>query len=93
MITYIYIWKNIPGHEPDSLIKISPNPTKGLIYFAITNGNGCIAELADLTGKIFKTISLDTHGHLDISGFQNGLYILNIRDKYKIIDKGKIIKN
>lgn len=65
-----------------SISKIYPNPSKGLVYIKLNDGEGGIVrlDLFDITGKQILNTVIDTkfENKVDISKFNNGIYFLKV---------------
>ena len=68
-------------------IKVYPNPTSDLIYFSDYVASIIIS---DLTGKVIA--SFEYVNKVDISSFENGIYIVNVIDDHHNISNHKIVK-
>ena len=69
---------------------IYPNPTHGMLFFNHNMLSDYKIIIFDIFGKII--LSADNINQIDISGFQNGTYILRIENEGEIFNK-RIIKN
>ena len=72
-------------------ISIYPNPTKGIINLELLPETNHIT-ITDMTGKIISYINKMDENKIDISNFENGIYLINIRTENSIQTK-KIIKH
>lgn len=75
-----------------SFYKMYPNPAKNQINFTNLSNEVYAIKIIDLTGKLIKTELNPTSNlvRLDISSFNNGLYIYDIIDqKGTSLEKGK----
>jgi len=78
--------------EELSSIKIYPNPTSSIVNIKLSNGNLITkAVLFDINGKQVFTI-INHLEQIDLSNFQNGIYLLQLETEKGSISK-KIIKN
>lgn len=75
----------LKDHSSLNTVTIYPNPTNGLINLDITGGTNFIVSLFDQTGKLILT-SVNEKS-LDLSAFNSGLYILNIKTEGAVINK------
>ncbi|MCU0423404.1 MAG: T9SS type A sorting domain-containing protein [Bacteroidia bacterium] len=69
-----------------STIKAFPNPAETQITFSAELTNGFVT-VYDLTGRLLNTISLNQEAVLDLSTFDNGIYIYTITN-----EKNELIK-
>jgi len=76
----------------NSHISIYPNPTVGILNFEFSNNNLKKLIISDITGKhiIEKSVSKQNEA-IDLSNFENGIYILSIQADNKKFTT-KIIK-
>lgn len=81
-------------NEPIPDIKVYPNPSTGELSIDISNyvDKEIHIVLSDLSGKVLHTQSIDNpHNqilNMDISAFQNGIYLLSVHiDDYKVLTK------
>jgi uncharacterized protein (TIGR02145 family) len=68
---------------------IYPNPTNGILYFSNDNKT-ILVTIYDFQGKLLLSKMLDNNT-IDISGFQNGIYLLKTIDLDKVTIN-KVIK-
>jgi predicted secreted protein len=85
----------IPGLSESKLIKIYPNPTKGIleIDFMETNGKSYLCEIYNTDGK--KTLSesfIDSKAIINVGSFNAGVYLLTIRQNNNLIFSSRFIK-
>ncbi|MGZ4038206.1 MAG: T9SS type A sorting domain-containing protein [Bacteroidia bacterium] len=75
---------------------VSPNPTNGIITIEILNNDlSAPSELKIINalGQEMKREALNDQQQVDLSGFSQGLYILQLFQNGKVSDSKKIIKN
>lgn len=73
-------------------VSVFPNPTSGIIKINSKDLKIKNVEIIELTGKIVQQLSPDNSEFtIDISNFENGIYIMKIQTENKIITT-KIIK-
>lgn len=75
-------------------LRISPNPTKGLLYISLPDANAASIELTDIAGKKLLEAYAD-HGiekTLAIQSLPAGIYMLTIKSALYSITK-KIVKD
>ena len=71
--------------------KIYPNPTSGIINFKVENGNKIL--IFNILGELVKEEELIVDKQkVDLSNLQNGIYLLQVFDKNKLIGTTKTIK-
>jgi hypothetical protein len=87
---------SITPEDEKIITVVYPNPTKGLIGIDITNlpeNSVNELELYDLSGNEISVIkNFSYHTEIDMSGYNNGIYILRIKIGKKTSD-WKVIKN
>jgi photosystem II stability/assembly factor-like uncharacterized protein len=71
------------GDIYNSLIKVYPNPTNGILFLKINDAIGSIQtiKIMDTTGKVYKIIEpiIDNEFiHLDISDIESGIYFIQV---------------
>lgn len=71
-------------------LKFFPNPTNGTLNLILANTNIDEVQIMDLTGKLVYSISpsATTKFEVDMSGFENGVYLIQVNQKFS----GRIIK-
>ena len=77
-------------------VRISPNPGSDIIQVKINNpdNNAIKFECYDISGSlIFTDITDGNTFEIDISGFQSGIYFINVSDENGRKGNGKFIKN
>jgi hypothetical protein len=73
-------------------IKIYPNPTREKLYFESNDYRIDQLKILDITGKKVKIMgNLDKKAIIDMSGFDNGIYLIRIATDKGMITK-KVIK-
>ena len=82
------------GSNPyDSFVSIYPNPVSDILKIKINSGNISIIKLYSVNGKLFRIYYFENRQvELDLSAFENGLYLLQIQTDSELLFK-KIIKN
>ncbi len=66
-------------------ISIYPNPTTGMVYFDFANNNIQQVTISDITGnQIMEKTQIQQNETIDISGFENGIYIISIQTDEEI---------
>ena len=63
----------------NSNFNVYPNPTKGDLNINISDNTGDI-QIYDLSGKLVKTFQIDGINKYDVSGFQEGIYVIMINN-------------
>ena len=73
--------------------KIYPNPSTDYIELVLTKmdrwGNW---QILDITGNVVLTGEYTDMQKIDVSGLENGMYILRVRDKEGIVSVAKFVK-
>ena len=78
--------------EMDADITIYPNPNNGV--FVIIGAQGNKIEVSDITGKIIYNLHMfDNIGTIDMSDFENGIYLIKIIRGETILSIEKLIIN
>ena len=57
-------------------VAVFPNPASQFIQIA--NGEGCHAEITDISGKLITQIPLSNATQIDIANYTNGLYFIKV---------------
>ncbi|HYG52624.1 MAG TPA: T9SS type A sorting domain-containing protein [Flavobacteriales bacterium] len=86
------------GHEPASnnyLVSAYPNPASSVINVAVSNSETYQLIMTDVSGKtVYAKVFEGQNRQIDISGFENGMYMLTLHSlDHQILDKIKIVKN
>ena len=77
----------------ESFVSLSPNPVSDKLKIKISKGKISSLKLWSLNGKLFDTYKYNNQNvELDLSDFENGLYLLQIQTNSELLFK-KIIKN
>jgi len=74
----------------NSEVNITPNPAKDFVNVALGRHSKAAVTIYDLSGKLIKTVNVDTHsGKIDVSELVRGTYLFNIvlDDNTKITKK------
>lgn len=82
---------NVAFQQKES-VKVSPNPTNGLLNLTFTTDKDVAVTLSDMAGTLLKTFIVnEVNRTIDISEFPDGIYILyiNIGKDKKVI---KVVK-
>lgn len=74
IVTVIGISENVFGKS-----KIYPNPTNGIFIIDFPNLAQSNIRITDITGKIIFYATNADEKQIDISGFENGIYIIRIQ--------------
>ena len=74
------------------MVFVYPNPTTGI--FKILKSSDLVSEitLTDIYGKMIYRSIMENEVNLDISQYENGVYIVNIKGKNNVITR-KIVKS
>lgn len=87
------ILDDIPRMASIKLIdNVYPNPSSGLISISLTTDQPLTLEIFDESGKLLSTELIS--GEIirkDLTGLQNGLYVIRTTDQYKNYDTEKLI--
>jgi hypothetical protein len=66
-------------------LRVYPNPSGGIIYFEIDSDEIESISIYDISGKMLDNISeFGSNSSIDISSFENGVYLLTINCKQKV---------
>ena len=77
----------------ESFVSLFPNPVSDKLKIKISKGKISSLKLWSLNGKLFDTYKYNNQNvELDLSDFENGLYLLQIQTTSELLFK-KIIKN
>jgi len=75
---------------PDLDFIIYPNPAKNILNIKGENfSNSTTFEMRDLNGRVVKRFKNETQ--IDISGVDNGIYLVSRMEKNKVIQTKKIV--
>ena len=70
--------------ENEILYSVYPNPTNGLFYVKSSTSTNSEIELLNIEGKIiFKDRFIGNNKTINLSSYENGLYIVKILDTKK----------
>ena len=86
--------ENLSVNTPQfgTLVSLSPNPVSDQLKINSANGKIKTIQLWSVNGKLYNTYNLDSQQfELDMSNFENGLYLLQIQTNSESVVK-KIIK-
>ncbi|PWH86311.1 T9SS type A sorting domain-containing protein [Brumimicrobium oceani] len=74
---YVNITLGVENHEAINL-SIYPNPVSSILTIASTQSINGVIEIYDVNGKLLKTVKAKREKvSIDVSAFENGVYILN----------------
>lgn len=90
--TYIYHWTDIDEARQESIFSIFPNPTSGIVEISINSDVEIEVELLDISGRMIQAGKFKSTTQLDLSGLQNGIYVLLFKQNGQLIGVGKTIK-
>jgi hypothetical protein len=76
---------------PDTSFALFPNPTTGAIYF-IGQDRSCAIEIFDISGRLVKKLATETSQQIDLSGLDNGIYLVRIDDGERQISQKIIVR-
>ncbi len=63
-------------------VEVYPNPVSDFLYVNFKNDNQAQLSLFDLSGREVMVKALGMKNQIDLSNFSNGLYLLNLSDRY-----------
>jgi len=70
-------------------LSISPNPSEAIFQLKLENGNllGTNYSISDISGKLIQKGTIDQASYpLDLTGFESGMYFLNVNQQtYKLL--------
>lgn len=82
-----------------SHLKTYPNPTNDVLHvsFTVDNGEPCTVLIRDLQGKTLREEPMQNNGNeqmarLELQDLPNGMYLLEIRNQGRLVEKAKIAK-
>ncbi len=85
---------SIEDKSLDIQIKVYPNPTSQMLYVSHPELNSVLIQISDLNGKLIYSGSINKDEPLDVSNYNQGMYLVTIENKesnkkntYKIIKK------
>lgn len=90
--TYIYKWTGIENNNLNTDFKVYPNPTSDWIKIESKTSKELIISILNLSGKVLINSLLVGSSNLDLTNFQKGFYILEIKQSDKILESRKILK-
>ena len=77
----------------DPYVNLGPNPVSDLFTLEISSGEISNVKLFSLDGKLLRSYAFNQRKvELDVSTFENGLYLLQIQTNTSILHK-KLLKN
>lgn len=84
--------------DENSIIEgtVSPNPATDLVRISVSAEGNANLVVADLSGKIVKTTSLEMNNgvsHVNIADLENGMYIFNVTMENGQTAKINVVKN
>jgi len=80
------------SNKENSFTKIYPNPTSGILNLNFCGNNIHQIKVSDITGKaIIERIEMQQNSTVDLSSFENGIYIISIKTDKEIFTT-KIVK-
>jgi hypothetical protein len=82
---------SLQPYSEKASVRIYPNPSKGKFNIRDIAGEYTITIL-DLLGKPIETLSFTGEGQIDLSSYNNGNYIIQIRQNNQLITR-KIVKD
>lgn len=71
-------------------LEMYPNPAKGSVYFKLETS--AQISILDLSGKEVKTATINTSGSINLTGINNGVYLIRIETDTETTTKRLIIK-
>ena len=81
--------------DPDYLeqVELYPNPTSDILNIKINkNADKLLVKIVDINGKVIYKAKAQETMSIDINGLINGIYILSLSDKNKIVYVSQVIK-
>lgn len=89
---YTFIWTEIKENEEDFKFSVSPNPTTGIITILGLPKTDLKILITNLTGKVILFKSFKSEIQIDLSNYQNGIYLISLFRNNTRIGTKKIIK-
>ncbi len=83
---------SVPDENMAGNIVVTPNPTKGIINFTLPDSKLVTLDIYDESGRLLQESSINTKSQVNLSAYQNGIYILKFKDHDTTIALRKIIK-
>jgi len=75
-------------------IKIYPNPVGDILNISFENLENSVINITDIYGrKIYEQNIYESQNAIDVYSFQNGIYILTIRNNSGFVRTLKFVKN
>lgn len=90
--TYTHVWNGLNISISNVNFNVFPNPSEGKFEVNSNISGTLTAEVKDIIGRLIITIEFENHTQIDLTHFQNGIYILTIKQKNKIAGWIKLIK-
>ena len=78
-------------------ISVFPNPTTGLIYVSFVNKSSSVLRVQNILGENVYISNINAKGEvtkqIDLSNYSNGIYLIQLSSKYKIVNKKIILES
>ena len=91
-LTVEYDFMSTDLFDADNTFKLFPNPTTGIINFSGLDAKINRIKIYDIAGKLIKSQTDFSNNKLDLSLFQNGIYIIQIYTDQRILNEKIIIQ-
>ncbi len=85
------IYSNVPINTKDKLL-IFPNPSIDGVFNIMTDENMSNIKIFNMQGELVHEVNLNKSSQLNLSGFSQGLYLLNIKQGEVTINRKVVIK-
>ncbi len=76
----------------ENAVLVYPNPTSGIIYFSGIDANIDAIEIFDVSGKKMWSDTNLSANNLDLTGFQDGIYLIKLKTDQGILNKKIVIR-
>ena len=71
----------------DEILKIFPNPTKDFVSIKLENNLPSELILMDVSGKILLQKIFTNSSNINLSNFNNGIFLVSVSNNFQIITK------
>lgn len=74
-------------------LNLYPNPTEGISYMNIPQGENYLVNVSDITGKLIHSTTLSQGNNvLDLSSFEKGLYFVQLTSNHSVKTTSLLVK-
>jgi len=89
---YTYLPTNVESIDLNSILTLYPNPTREQVLIAMDLKKELKYEIHDLTGQLLHSKYFKSTTQIDLTKFQNGVYLITFKLNDKSLGTRKIIK-